>query len=452
MMKRTGVFLSLAAILAACLLASCIKIDNSLGSSLVSTSQDITIQTATLDLPLQSMRTSGDLQSRMNGGITVGSIGTDFSSEGLVSVSASTDSIVWGKNPTVRRVYLSMVCDTCLVMEDGQRYIPQNIHVHRLNFELDSTYYSSADERFKTRYYDAEPISVSGGVFTGGEAWSVELKKEIGEELLRFPMATLDSAQLFMKQFYGFCLRSDDPDDERTSPKGEGRLNIFNLSTSYLILNWDYTDDEGNRKNASTYFGLGSYHAVNLYRTLKPTSGTRDEIVVQGLSGSKPHISGKQLRQTVDAWAAQAGIPTDNLVIAKATLEFPFEYSGDRSQFDNYAANLYPCQRSLNSRGIPIYAPISEIDDTALEDGTIDRSLLYYKSNISIYLQELIRMQPDEIDDEDDLWIMPTSSYYNSNTGVTYHYADNYYYTETHLNGMRAARHSVLRLTYSVLK
>lgn len=450
-MKHTGVLLSLA-LLAACCLASCIHTDDTLGSALVPSSQDITIQTATLDLPLRGMRASDDLQSRLTGSVTVGNIGTDFYSEGLMTITASTDSIVWGKNPTVQRVYLSMVRDTALVMRDDQLYIPQNIYVHRLNFELDSTHVNATHDRFKGQYYDPEPISTGGFVYTGDDAWSVELKKEIGEELLRFPMATLDSAQLFMKQFYGICLRGDYPESSLTAPDGEGRLNLFDLSSSYLIINWDYDDDAGVRKRATAYFSLGAYHVLNLYRTLRTTSASADQLVVQGLSGSKPYVSARALKESVEDWAAGNGISPEDIVIAKASVEFPFEYSGQSTQLDHYAASLYPCQRVVDDNGIAYYSPLAEINDTSLEGGSIDRSQLYYKSNISLYLQDLLSQEDSDIDDEDDLWFMPTYSYYNSNTGTTYYYADNYFYTQTTLNGTSALRHPVLKLTYSVLK
>ena len=76
----------------------------------------------------------------------------------------------------------------------------------------------------------------------------------------------------------------------------------------------------------------------------------------------------------------------------------------------------------------------------------------FYTYYISLYLQDLLSQEDSDIDDEDDLWFMPTYSYYNSNTGTTYYYADNYFYTQTTLNGTSALRHPVLKLTYSVLK
>lgn len=450
-MRHSGIATSLALLLAVFFLASCITTDPTLGSALVSESQDITIQTVTLDLPLSESRAAADLQSRISNGISVGNIGSDLYSEGLMSVTAASDSVVWGKNPVVRRVYLSFVCDSTIAMRDDQLHIPQNFYVHRLNFELDSTHYNSTQARFQTAYYDPEPISVGGSLYTGEDSWSVDLKKEIGEELLRIPMETRDSAELFMRQFYGLCLRTDMPDDPRTAPEGSGRLNMFDLSSSYLYFSWDYTDDDGNRKNTSTYFQLGQYYALNIYRNVSDSNAATGSLEVQGLSGRKPRIEAAQLRSAVANWASSQNIPLENLVIAKATVEFPFDYSGDMHQLDHYATTLYPCKRALVD-DIPYYAPLGELGESSVENGNIDRSLLLYKAGISFYLQDLIKKDASKVTNEDDLWLMPTLSYYNSNTSTTYYYADNVYYSHTWLNGTDAARHPVLKLTYTVLK
>ena len=357
-MKHTGVLLSLA-LLAACCLASCIHTDDTLGSALVPSSQDITIQTATLDLPLQGMRASDDLQSRVTGSVTVGNIGTDFYSEGLMTITASTDSIVWGKNPTVQRVYLSMVRDTALVMRDDQLYIPQNIYVHRLNFELDSTHVNATHDRFKGQYYDPEPISTGGFVYTGDDAWSVELKKEIGEELLRFPMATLDSAQLFMKQFYGICLRGDYPESSLTTPDGEGRLNLFDLSSSYMIITWDYDGRSGRPQERDRLLPARSLSCASTSTgSCGNVRSPPDQrcILVQGLSGSKPYVSARALKESVEDWAGAGESPDGDICHRQGyASNSPSNTTAKPNQFDNYAASLYPCQRtSWTTTGSPI--------------------------------------------------------------------------------------------------
>jgi hypothetical protein len=145
------------------------------------------------------------------------------------------------------------------------------------------------------------------------------------------------------------------------------------------------------------------------------------------------------------------GVPLERILIAKAIIKFPFEYSGDYKQFDYYATNLYPCKRAETTSGSRIYTPLAEIDEEDLETGYIDRSNLCYTANISMYLQNLISRKASEITQYDDLWIMPTIALYNSYTGETYYYADYYYYTQSRLNGTADARHPVLQLTYTIL-
>ena len=98
------------------------------------------------------------------------------------------------------------------------------------------------------------------------------------------------------------------------------------------------------------------------------------------------------------------------------------------------------------------FSPLDEINDTALENGGMNRSKLTYTSNISIYLQDLLRKDRASLTADDDLWMMPTLSYYDSYTSSTYYYADYYYYTQSILNGTADVRHPVLNLTYTILK
>ena len=101
---------------------------------------------------------------------------------------------------------------------------------------------------------------------------------------------------------------------------------------------------------------------------------------------------------------------------------------------------------------VVINSPIKELSDDALENGFLDRALLTYKSNMSIYLQDLLRKDAAEVTAEDDLWMMPTVSQTSSYTGETYYYSDYFFYQQDVLNGTNAARHPVLKLTYTILQ
>ena len=448
-MKRTGVSLGVAALLTLFFLSSCIDTDNTLGSAMVAENQDISLHSVTLDLPV-TLRMADSLQTSVSNSVTIGAIRTErfglFHSDAAVSLTASTDSIIWGKNPSVRSLTLSMAIDTTIVVDASQLYIPQNFHVYQLNLELDST--MVYNNSLKPADHKPEMLSDGGAVYTGEDTYVVNLKKEFGEQLFKIPMATLDSAELFMKACYGLYLQCDDPVEGLEG----GRLTSFDLSSSFIYLTYDYDDDEGARRTKTATFQLGEKYSVNI-----STAGSRilekadpaKALYMEGLCGIKPHIDARELRNTVAEWAATAGIPLESMLIAKATLTFPVEYNGDHNQYDYYSGNLFPCKRVRGTQTVN-YTPLDEINNTALENGTLDRSLLQYKSNISLYLQDLIGR--DDLTADDDLWMMPTISYYNSYTSVTYYFADYYYYAQNILNGTAAKRHPVLQLTYAVLK
>lgn len=450
-MKKTGVSFGLAALLAMSCLVSCITKDYTLGSGLVPAIQDISVRTATFDLPV-GLKMADSLQTSISQKGTVGAIRTDryglYRSDAAMAVTAAYDSISWGKNPSVTSVKLVLTRDTTLVVDPGERYIPQNLYVHRLKVVLDST--TIFNNSLTENDYDHEVLSLGGLVYTGDDTYSVELDKKLGEELLKIPTATLDSAELFMKAFKGLYIRCDEPLEDCEG----GRLTTFDLSASYINFTYQYDDDNGNRRSKSENFLVGEEYAVNIC-----TAGSRpleeplaaDALYMEGNCGIKPHISAKELRGVLERFAAENQLELERVLIAKAVLKFPFEYTGDYKQFDYYATNLYPCKRTKNASGSRIYTTLDEIEEEDLESGYIDRSNLCYTVNVSMYLQNLISRKASDITTNDDLWIMPTITLYSSTTGVTFYYPDYYYYSQSRLNGTSDARHPVLQLTYSVL-
>ena len=450
-MKHNGTAAGLVLLLISFSLVSCIEKNPALGSAFAPSNQDITIHRATIDIPVHQ-KMADSLQTSIANSITVGAISSEtygtFHSDAAMSVTSAYDSVAWGKNPSVRRIYVEFALDTATVLDESQRYIPQNLYVHQLKVELDST--TVYNNSLGKDSYGSEPVSVGGAIFTGGSTYQVELKKELGERLFQIPMETIDSAELFMKAFHGLYLRCDDPE-----PGTEGgRLNSFNLSNSGLYLTYDYDDDEGHRRSATTIFNLGTYYTLNVCNSgSKPleSADTHEAIYAEGLCGVKPFISASELKQTVEEWMAVNHLPSENLLIAKATLSFPYTYDGNDDEYGRFASNLFPCKRIESSVG-PYYDPISEISNTELESGAINRSKMTYVSNVSVYLQDLIRRSAISITPADDLWLMGTVSYTDSYTNATTYYADYFYYSQTKLNGTADLRHPVLDITYTILK
>lgn len=450
-MKKTGVSFGLAALLTLSCLVSCITTDNTLGSALVPDNQDISIRTATIDLPV-GLKMADSLQTSVSQSATVGAIRSAryglFHCDAAVSVTSAYDSVEWGRNPSVHSLEMVLVSDSTLVIDATQLHIPQNLYLHRLRVDLDST--MIYNNSLTAADYDPEVLNEGRFVYTGGSSISVPLNKKLGEELFQIPMATRDSAELFMKAFPGFYLRCDDPEEGLLG----GRLNVFDLSSSYINLTYDYDDEDGVRKRAIATFLMGMKRTVNVC-----TSGARsmesplatDGIFMEGLCGIKPHIDARELRDAIARWAADNQISLDNLIIAKATLSFPFEYSGDGQQFECYSSSLFPCKR-VHKDVYVRYTPLVEIEDESMESGDIDRSNLCYDSNVSIYLQKLVRTDRSQLTAYDDLWMMPYVSTYNSYTGETTFMADYFFYTQSELNGTEDLRHPVINLIYTTLK
>ena len=433
-------------------ISACIEKNTSLGTAMIPTNQDISIRTAEFDLPVD-LRLADSLQSTVAQSATVGAIRTKafglFRSDAAMTVTSYSDSIEWGRNAKVKRIYISLARDSSLVVDPSQFYIPQNIYVHELTTQLDST--KAYNNSLTADDYSPEVISSTDVIYTGSDGFSIDLKKEYGEKFLRLPMEVRDSAELLMKEIPGLYLTCDVPEEGIEG----GRLNVFDLSSSTLILNYTYDDEQGNHRSSTAIFSLGEYYALNVSSsgagslvTDNPTSA----IYMEGLCGIKPHIQASTLRRQMEQWSLRNDIPLANVIIAKASIEFPFEYSGDPDQFYAWSSNLFPCKKETSSStGRRIYSPLSEISESTLESGDIDRSHLYYKANISIYLQDLIRRDLSEITTDDDLWIMPTVSYTDSYSN-TYYYPDYYYYKQDVLNGTGSLRHPVLKLTYTILK
>ena len=72
-MKHTGITVGLALLLTLFFLASCIETNRTLGSALVPTNQDISIHTATLDIPV-TLRMADSLQTAVSNSMSVGAI------------------------------------------------------------------------------------------------------------------------------------------------------------------------------------------------------------------------------------------------------------------------------------------------------------------------------------------------------------------------------------------
>lgn len=433
-------------------LNSCIPVDNTLGSALVPTNQDISIHSVEFDLPVE-LRMCDSLQTSVSSSVTVGAIRSKdfglFHSDGAMTITADTDSIIWGDNPIFQQMYLTLTLDGSQTLSDDQSFIPQNFRVYQMNRVLDST--DTYNNCLGPDDYNHTPVSKGTAVVLGGDV-EIQLTEEFGRKFFQYNHTVLDSAELFAKQFPGLYITCDDPEEGIEG----GRLNGIDLSSSFAYLTYETRDDNGDRIIKTASFGLGDVYCVNVSRSSAGslvTDKPEETIYMEGLCGVKPFIQAKKVRSMITDWAAKEGYDLNTILIAKATLEFPFEYdTADEKCLDNFPANLFPCQRK-SVAGYRYYSPIDEINDPETYDnGSANRSLLFYRPDVALFIQSLIRTPESSLSDSDDIWMMPTLTYQDSNTGTTSYFADYNYYTQCRLNGTGAERHPKLKITYSVLK
>lgn len=449
MNRFKGILLSL--ILSATSLTSCILTDNTLGSAYIPGNQDISIKIADFDLPV-TLKMADSLQTAVSANFIIGSITTDeygtFRIGTATSITPATDTILWGKDPVFIDMYIQIAIAETRYLSPEQAFIPQNVYAYELSAPLDTTFiYNNSITELS---YHPIPITAQNSIFMGGDSLKMHFTKEYGERFFSATLEECDSTHLFINKFYGLYFRTDDIEEGLTG----GRLNYFDIYSADVRLSFTSTNEAGKRRDTSVAFRLGEYLSLN---SMTSESGNRvtdnpvETLYYESLSGIKPHVSGAALHSLMQSWAKENDIDLNNLVIAKATLEFPFEYSGNYIALDNYPGNLFPCRR-VRTKKHTLYKPIDEIYDNFMSKGSLNRSLLNYKPDIGFYLQDLIKKESSEVTDEDDLWLMQTISHTNSTTNVTTHYPDFTYYNIAKFNGTGCERNPKLRIVYTVLK
>lgn len=454
------------------LAGGCVYTDYSLGGQYVPDEEDILIRTVDIDIPV-GLKLADSLQTSSSYSAVVGSMYTEEFGGVHISTALTItplyDSIRWGVNPVFKSMYVSLAPSSTFTMQDDQKHIPQNFYVYQLNRQLDSTdmYCNS----IRPGDYGSQQVN-SGTCLFMGDTTVLRFTEAFGSQLFEIDTTALDSTALFLEKFHGIYIACDRQDEGCVG----GRINHFDLSGSYATMQFTSTNDAGIRRDTTVYFSLGaskSVLSIEAGRKDDECDDATDVLLYQGYNGVKPYINGTRLRQALDLWLQRDGLNHENVLITHATMEFPFEYTGDPDQLSYYPTSLYPHLRASGS-GYTVYTPISEIYNSSYDNGSINRSLSLYRPDVALYLQNLIRKKVDEVPADYDIYMMSTisyttttssasSSYYSyyyyyyygydpTETSTTYYYADTKNYAQGRLNGTRALRHPKLHITYTVLR
>lgn len=421
---------------------SCIYTDPNMGYGLIPGDQLLETKQMTTSLPV-TLKMADSIATTSSTSIVFGSINSSVSGVSeygcatvLVPFVDLDSALDVGTNRRIKEFYLGLALRRTECMDERSQNIIQNINVYRMVKDFDSTTVYNCS--FSEDYYDrTKPISVNGITYNGSEdtlkiVFTEEYAKEILDSLSKNP-SLLDTLSSYNKAFHGiyFTTASSIPGVD------EGRINNFKIQSYGMLY---YTADFGDRKDVDTslLFATGitsntveSYFALNT-STMKSsainnTDPTR-KLIVEGNAGIKPVISASYVISELERLVAGENVTPDRIMLSRATLRLPFEFPQDYTILDNsYPAILSPSIRMHTESGRVLYTCISDVNISGEDPGEINRSLGYYSPDITHYLQRLLKKEKDELSEDDDIWLMPTTNEPDENDEDTSSSEDYYY-------------------------
>lgn len=432
---------------------SCIPTDKSLGNQFVPDSFVLKLDTVNFEVPVTT-KAFDSIPSMSSTYMVFGYINDEklgrVTSSSAVTISPYSDSTYLGINPKLKSIYMYMDVDsTVTLLRDGAENMPQNISVHRLLTDIDTT--TIYNNSFTEKDYDPVPVSTGSPIFFGDDSLKIYLSEEFGNELLATSTAEFDSLDLFMERIKGLYFTTDNPD---VAP-GMGRMNYVVLGTTTIYLEFQMTDPQRGwyDKDTMLTFMVGYDVAVNSVKTSSRnlvSDQVSESLLIESYDGIKPYIKADDLKHLLDVWISRNGFNKDKVIIARAALELPYEYdySHSKEYLDIFPQQIYPCKIG-HENGMQYISPLEEIYHQS-SVGNINRSLSKYTCEITGYIQDLI--QTDTVKSEEDLYICPILSFTDT-SGDTFYGLDNQNYRNGAINGNLApsGRKPTLQITYSIL-
>lgn len=446
------------AVTAIFLAVSCITVDKTLGDDFISSNQNLPVQTAMLDLPVE-VKSSQPLQGFSGGESVFGAIRTP--EYGLVQFSTMADICPnmsgwdFGKNPVVKEVYFLAPISGTYVAQDGQEGIPQIVTLHRTYKRVDSTVV--LNNSITPADYDPVPLNVTENIYFGGDSLKIHLKKSFAETILASSQEERDSLNLFVENFKGLILKSSSPEEGVYG----GRENTLSFGSGAIYIRLDYqpTYEEGlSRRDTIFTLSWGYNYCVNIseYESDKmQTDQPGEKLAIEGCGGLKPYINKDALKDAIDNWKTEMGYNDKYVLISKGALVFPFEIPEDLDM-TKYPSTMYPCHQVHDTTyNAEFFYPLGDIYVEGYSLGNLDRSLCQYVMDIPSYIQDFVTKEKSELDDTYNMWIMPTfatteSDMYGTSSTTTYSINCTTYYTG-HINGPTADKKPKLWLVYSVM-
>ena len=422
---------------------SCVKVDNSLGKSLVDKS--LLFDTYTVEFPLEEiqLKKSADLSGYSDTHLTLGAVRDE--TFGLTTRDAAfclipaQDTLDLGQNPQAVSFDLYFAPDTISCADDSQKGIIQNIYVTELTATLPATNAGTNQEVAHGTELITDGLPVYDGEgplafnFTKSFAQKyVDVIKAMGPVFRDHSEDGVDKYEDYVKALPGIHLATD-------IPAGEGgRINLFEFSCLSVSSNRYYRNNniglltvhsrwDGVEKDSTFVFVPGEpefYQEAELvgnnqkiyqfcfnrtgHETVEGPAAA--QVLVEGGGGLKPVILASELqRKTLQAIAAQGGSP-ESAVIVKATILLPFELPEDYDELKYFPSVLSPTIRTNgeDSEGNPIvsFAGLTDASVSSENQGDIDRANLQYAPDITYHLQEILTREDLDTATNADIWLL----------------------------------------------
>lgn len=435
---------------------SCITVDKSLGQDELPDDHILNIKTATFDLPI-GLQMSDSIQAVSSAYQVFGAINTEEFGMSTFGTAASITpfytGLRFGESPVVKEVYLLISRSNTQTFTANQDAITQDIYVHRLNINIDST--TLYNNSLKSTDYDHALLNKGTATFGSSDTIKLYLNNSLGEDILKATESDLDTLDNFEKNIKGLYINTATP------PAGVigGRINQCAIGGIILYMKYNFKptwDTSLPRKDTLVGFYVGSSYCLNTSTYSSKalaTSKKLEKLNIEGIGGIKPYIDAQAIKDTVDNWIAKMGYDKSKIIISRATVTLPFEIPANLKEMDYFPTYLFPSHKVKDSDSLTnYYYPFTEVNETGNEKGAINRSLSYYQGDISTTLQYIISHEKADIGSSYNIFLMPIASSTSSTTGSTTYSVDftNYYIGK--INGPAALNKPKLTLLYTIYK
>ncbi len=407
-----------------CLCASCVTIDYKTGNNFIPSNQILSIETKDFEAPMFTQM-ADSMYMAFPASLTVGSINSPLfgntTTGGVIQFLPYNIEEDYGADPVVENLYVDILVSGADVMDESQRYIPQNIYVYKLVKDINHLQvYSSS---FTEEYIDPVPVSKPGLVYQGGDTLHLEFTREFAYELLDADKNQRDSASAFLNRYKGFYICTD-------PLSSGGRMNYLTISDTYMYLKYKVAGADSSLtyqlNSYSTYYNTASHQSDRL-----ASAGPSQYLYYEGQSGVKPCLDMPALIRQIELWGSSQDpvIERNRIILSRAELVVPVDIpqGGDYSQVDLAPAMLYPAYK-VYSDSLTYFSPLSDIYNTEA-GGTLNRTKWEYTFDITAFLQLMLTTKM-EMTDMTNLWLMSVEipeEDESSNLYSNYYPYNNYY-------------------------